>query len=332
MNERDRNLLAYLARPMKLDRLIAWTRQHSIFPFYHTVSPESLPHISHLYRVLTPAEFERDLDQLLQHYEPLSLKEYLEKDDKKTDRPGMVLSFDDGLKGCYQFIAPLLRKKGIPAVFFLNNRFIDNNGLFYRYKASLLIHRAQADCKVKENLAAFLKIPGEQLEASIRMIGWDQKALLDALAVEAELDFASYLRAKPVYLNKTEVKELLDWGFELGGHSSDHRDFTGLDEDQLFDQVRSSVKDLKKRFAIQTAYFSFPFSSDGVAKKIIDMILDEGTAAALMGTAGLKQTGRRDYIQRVPMEKYQTDACDTLKTEYFYYLLKSPLGKNRLRY
>lgn len=324
-------MLAILAGPMKLGNLIRWTGQHSIFPFYHTVSPEPLAHISHLYRVLTPEEFEKDLDQMLMHYEALSLGDYLDRVEPETKKRSMVLTFDDGLKGCYDYIAPLLKKKGVPAAFFLNNRFIDNRGLFYRYKASLLIHRAIHDCRVRENLADFLKISREQVETSIRMIGWDQRALLDALAREAEMDFKGYQRAKPVYLCKAEVREMLDWGFDVGGHSSEHIEFKGLDPDQMIEQVRSSVKDLRKRYNISTKYFSFPFSSDDIPQKVIDTLMEEGTARVLLGTAGLKQTGRRAYIQRIPMEKYQSSALQTLKTEYFYYLLKMPLGRNRLR-
>jgi hypothetical protein len=243
----------------------------------------------------------------------------------------MVLTFDDGLKGCYDYIAPLLKRKGVPATFFLNNRFIDNRGLFYRYKASLLIHRSIHDCRVQGKLAAYLKISKEQVETSIRMIGWDQRALLDALAREAELDYKGYQRALPVYLSKGEVREMLEWGFDVGGHSSEHMEFKGLDPDQMIDQVRSSIKDLRKRYNISTAYFSFPFTSDDVPQKVIDTLLEEGTARVLLGTAGLKQTGRQAYIQRIPMEKYEVPALQILKAEYFYYLLKMPLGRNRLR-
>ena len=331
MSDTVRNILSSLGHPMKLERLVRWTGQDSIFPFYHTVSPESLPHISHLYRVLKPAEFEQDLDQLLNWYEPLSLGEYLEGADSKKGKRVMVLSFDDGLKGCYDYIAPLLKKKGVPAVFFLNNKFIDNRGLFYRYKASLLIHQAKMDCRIRENLAEYLHIPKEQVEATLGMIGWDQRELLDALTVVAELDFPSYLRAHPVYMSKGEIRKLLDWGFDVGGHSSEHSDFADLEHDQLAEQVSSSIKDLQKRFDINTAYFSFPFTTDGVPFSVIDMLLEEGSASALLGTAGLKLTGRRAYIQRIPMEKYDAAALDILKAEYFYYLLKKPLGKNRLR-
>jgi peptidoglycan/xylan/chitin deacetylase (PgdA/CDA1 family) len=332
MNDNTQKLLSTMALPMKLDRLIKWTGQTGIFPFYHAVSPEPLPHISHLYRIFSPDEFEQDLDELLQYFKPLSLAEYLAGGTTKAYRPFMVLSFDDGLKGCHEYIAPLLKKKGIPAVFFLNNRFIDNRGLFYRYKASLLIHRSIRDCRAQEQLAEFLKVSKEQVETSIRMISWDQRALLDVMATETELDFSGYLRAKPVYMTKKEVRQLLRWGFEVGAHSSEHIDFMGMDPEQMIEQVSSSVKDLQKRFEIKTAYFSFPFSSDGVPQKVIDTLLKDGHATALLGTAGLKLTGRRNYIQRVPMDRYESTALESLKGEYLYYMLKKALGKNRLRY
>lgn len=321
-----------MARPMKLDSLIARSGQTSIFPFYHTVSPESLPHISHLYRVHKPAEFEKDLDQLLLHFEALSLGDYLENKGEERTKPNMVLTFDDGLKGCYDFIAPLLKSKGVPATFFLNNRFIDNKGLFYRYKASLLVHQVRDDCRAKEKVADFLKIDKEQVEASIKMIAWDQRTLLDALAKEAELDYSGYLRSKSVYMNKGEIESLIEWGFDIGAHSTDHVDFASLDAGAMIEQVKASIKDLQKRFGIQTAYFSFPFTSDGVPREVIDALLEDGTARALLGTAGFKRTGKHAYIQRIPMEKYETPALDTLKAEYLYYLLKMPLGRNRLRY
>jgi len=331
MNEGIRHSLSSMARLMSLDRMISWSGQPVVFPFYHTLAPESLPHISHLYRVIKPDAFEKDLDQLLKYFEALSLEDYLKGKEEKGGKRSMVLTFDDGLKGCYDFVAPLLIKKGIPATFLLNNKFIDNKGLFYRYKASLLIHRVRDDCRARENVAARLKIDGNQVESALGMIGWGQAALLDDLAPEAEMDYSGYLRYSPVYMSTKEVKDLLEWGFEIGAHSSEHMDFTRLEAEEIKGQVKSSLKDLKKRFGIKTAYFSFPFTSDGIPGKVIDELLEEGTARALLGTAGLKQTGRRAFIQRIPMEKYHLNAIETLKAEYFYYLLKAPLGRNRIR-
>ncbi len=169
-----------MAHPMNLDRLITWSGQDSFFPFYHTVSPEALPHISHLYRLVKTAAFENDLDELLLRFEPVSLGDYLENRGVKKGKRRMVLTFDDGLKECYDIIAPMLIKKGIPATFFLNNRFIDNRGLFYRYKASLLVHQVRDDCRAKEQVADYLHIDKELVEASIKMIAVFMAAFLPA--------------------------------------------------------------------------------------------------------------------------------------------------------
>ncbi|MDF1574879.1 MAG: polysaccharide deacetylase family protein [Bacteroidales bacterium] len=332
MKERIRKTITALARPWKLERLIGLSGEADIFPFYHTVSPEPLPHISHLYRVRKPEEFERDLEQLLSCFEPVSLASCLENRKDTRGRRRMVLSFDDGLSGCYQYIAPLLKKRGIPALFFLNNRFIDNRALFYRYKASLLLHRSKEDCRAREQMAAFLKIPEEQLETSIRMIAFDQRALLDALAREAELDFSAYLRSRAVYMDSEEIRELLRWGFDIGAHSADHMDFTLLEADEMIRQVLTSIRDLQQRFGISTSYFSFPFTSDGVPKQVIESLLEEGLATTLMGSAGLKRTGHPAFIQRIPMEQFEADAFEALKTEYLSFLFKKVAGLDRLRY
>lgn len=331
MSESYRRQIARVARSMNLDRLIKLSGQPLIFPFYHAVSEDPIPHVSHLYRVPTPLEFERDLELLLKYFEPMDMQTYLSLDGRGRNQRGLVLSFDDGLKECHQVIAPLLKKKGIPAVFFLNNRFIDNHGLFYRYKASLIIHQVREDCRVMERVSAFLKIPQVHVEKSIRMIGPKQISLLDMLAREAGVEYAAYLGDRPVYMDTKEVEELLEWGFDIGGHSLDHQNFTSMKETEMLEQVRMSIEDLMKRFSVNTRYFSFPFTSDGVPRSLIHRLLDEGFATALMGTAGLKKTGQSNYIQRIPMEGSGASALETLQTEYLYYLLKAPLGKNRLR-
>ena len=97
-------------------------------------------------------------------------------------RKQMVLSFDDGLVECHQVIAPLLMTKGVPATFFLNNHFIDNRDLFFRYKASLIIDQVISECKTREKAAEYLAIPEQQVPEAIRMIKFGQQVLLDELA------------------------------------------------------------------------------------------------------------------------------------------------------
>jgi len=335
MTDQRRKTILPLARRFSLGRLIALSGQYYAFPFYHSVSNHQLSHIKYLYNLRTEAEFKLDLDQFLRWYEPVTLSDYLkdvEGDDHKGRRRKMVLSFDDGLAECHILVAPILMNKGIPAVFFLNNGFIDNRDLFFRYKASILIDRVFSDSTAMKKAAEYLVIPEEQVVKAILMVRYNQRLLLDALAGEVDVDFEHYMKKQPVYMSSSQVRDLVKWGFEIGGHSPDHADFSLLNEEEIVAQVTLSVLDLHRRFGIETRFFSFPFTTQGVPKKVLDRLTDEMLADIIFGTAGLKKTRHPRFIQRIPMEDFGAPGLDTLKTEYFYYLLKEVLGRNRYRY
>lgn len=331
MIDRRRRILSGFAPLTNLERMVKRSRQPVIFPFYHEVSDTPLAHVSHLYPLRTRAAFEQDLEEMLRWYEPLSMADYLGGKGETGGKQYMVLSFDDGLTGCHEVIGPLLREKGIPAVFFLNNHFIDNRGLFYRYKASLLLDQIKSDQKVLKGVARSLSIEEKRVEETILLIGEGQVALLDLLLEEAGIVIDHYLKESPVYMNTTQVTELLQWGFDIGGHSPNHADFSKLNPEEITSQVSSSIGDLMHRFQIQTRYFSFPFTSDGIPVELIYKLLEEGVAEVLMGTAGLKKRKSPGFIQRIPMEEFPFSAARALKTEYLYYRLKGMAGRHSIR-
>ena len=342
-DQRRKNILP-LARRLSLERLIALSGQYFAFPYYHSVSNHQLSHIKYLYQLRTMAEFKRDLEVFLRWYEPVALSDYLRdveehggNDIKRKKGPEkkkrkMVLSFDDGLAECHSAAAPVLVRMGIPALFFLNNSFIDNRELFFRYKASILVDRVFSDGKAMKRAAEFLVIPEEQVVRAILMVRYKQRPLLDALAREVDVDYGEYMKTHPVYMSSSQIRELLRWGFEIGGHTRDHADFLQLNEEEMVAQVSQSVMDLRQRFGTATRFFALPFTSDGVPKRVVDRMLDERLVDAIFGTAGLKKTGHPRFIQRIPMEDSGWPALDILKAEYFYYLLKEVVGRNRYRY
>ena len=243
----------------------------------------------------------------------------------------MVLTIDDGLRACADIIAPILKRKGIPAIFFLNNSFLDNQSLFYRYKASLLIE-AYAEMKgdpeeMDENIGMERKYARQVLLD----VKYENRLLLDSIAESIGFSFEDYLKQNPVYLNSSQVTSLIKDGFEIGSHSFDHPDFDRMDADKAKTQIVESVSDLGKRFDQKKKYFSFPFSSDGVSLKVIDGLLKEEKVDAIFGTSGLKHYPHPGFIQRIPMEVPELAALQILKTEYLYYLAKAPFGKNTYR-
>ena len=128
----------------------AWqavSKQNIIFPFYHSVDNWEKPYLRYTFPVRTLKQCRDDLDWLMRHYEPISYNQLLEPGTKfSSTKKYFLLSFDDGLKSINNIVAPILKEKSIPAIFFINTGFTDNKDLFFRYKINLM--QAELD-KVK---------------------------------------------------------------------------------------------------------------------------------------------------------------------------------------
>ncbi len=317
---------------MNLKWLIALSGQNSIIPFYHVVSNEQLPHIQHLYRYRNVAEFEKDLDKMLIQYNPLSLSEFLNQNKIARKKRSMLLTFDDGLIECHRVIAPLLKKKGIPAVFFLNNHFIDNKGLFFRYKMSILVDRIHTNSEKISLVAKFLGIPDEKVFSTLKGISYSQLSIIDAVAEMLEVDYVEYMQTRPVYMSTDQVNELISWDFEIGGHSLDHPRYCDLNQEDMMHQTQHSMEDLTRRFNSRTTSFAFPFTSEHIPEIIIDELLSIKSLNLLLGTSGIKETLKAGFIQRIDMETFNLPAIEALKIKYLNYILKRPLKKHIYKY
>jgi peptidoglycan/xylan/chitin deacetylase (PgdA/CDA1 family) len=325
MERRDIRMISLITRLTGLRRLISRSGQHFIAPFYHVVSDDSLPHIRHLYTCRGTRDFEKDLDDLLSYFEPVGYTELRKGGISVLKKPAMLLTFDDGLAECHGIIAPLLKRKGIPALFFLNNNFIDNKGLFYRYKVSLLIDEIEKDPSVLAKAAVYLRVPEGQVRDLLLSVSYSQQVLLNALADDLKLDFYKYMGNRPVYMTSDEIKELIGWGFEIGSHGLDHPRMDQMKPDKIIEHVLTSVMDLQKRFMVNVTGFAFPFSSTGIPDKVIGTLLKQ--QLTLFGISGIRQTGTDRFIQRIDMEAFGIPALEVLKIKYLHYIIRKWQGR-----
>lgn len=303
-----------------------------IFPFYHAVSDQPLPHIKQLYSLRSINQFESDLDYLLKHFEPVSMRDFLNRGTGgPVQKPRMVLSFDDGLIQCYEEIMPLLLKKGVPALFFLNNAYIDNRDLFFRYGVSLLLEQLSGRSdEEKKQAAGILHCPVSKLRKRLLSLSYEEREMTGQLAVLWDYSFGDYMNRTPVYLSSQHIHKMKAEGFEFGSHGVDHPLFSMLTATAAIDQVRYSIKDLQERFGVDHRYFAFPFTDDGVADDTINHLFEERIIEAAFGAAGLKEDCWPAYFQRVPMEGMGLDARRVLRGELNRRRLRLISGKNRV--
>ncbi|MCB8998956.1 MAG: polysaccharide deacetylase family protein [Bacteroidales bacterium] len=335
--EAPRHILSRISSLFPLKPMISFSGQKLIFPVYHAASENPPAHLKYLYRIRSPKEFEKDLDEICRFFEPLS-PEILRAPGKlrRQKKPGFILSFDDGLREIKEQVEPILTRKGISAIFFLNNAFIDNKALFFRYKASVLadIIMNQSSDSIPEaeiiHILGLGKFEKERVVREILTISYLHSSKLDAIAEICNFDISDYLHTKRPYLETGEIIELQNKGFHIGAHSYDHPVFTDLNEEQMKFEITASIEDLVLRFNPPMRLFAFPFTDGGISHRVIESAFGN-KLDAIFGTAGIKKEKQSAHYQRIPVEKSASSLTNVLKTEYLYYLLKAPFGRNTLK-
>jgi peptidoglycan/xylan/chitin deacetylase (PgdA/CDA1 family) len=305
--------------------------QKLIAPFYHAISDEELPHIEHLYKVKDTKAFEADLDFLLKYYSPIDYKEFREVVllKKHLQKPSFLLSFDDGLKEFHDVIAPILLKKGIPAICFLNSGFVDNKDLFYRYKASLIFDKLKNEPKLIQRIPYDLN-DGQNIKEYLLSVTYQNKDLLNNIANLIGIDFSDFLNARKPYLSSQDISTLINQGFCFGAHSIDHPVFEYISEAEQMDQISKSTRFVHEKFGLPFSTFSFPFTDFNVRKSFFEEVKRRNIAEITFGCAGPKNDVITTNFQRIPFEVENKTAKQILNAELYYYLLKMPLGKNTL--
>ncbi len=330
MNFIKQKIIPFIASGININTLVSTSKQYTIYPFYHTVTDDYLPHISPLYKPKTIKEFQNDIDFLLKHFSPISAEDvYLSaKGEIKITKPSFHLSFDDGLREVYDIIFPILYQKGIPATVFVNSDFVDNKNLFYRYKAALIIDKINQGISINEvREISKLLMPFDKskknITSKILKINYLNCHILDEIASFLGIDFQSYLQNKKPYLSSIELKELHSKGFAIGGHSIDHPLYSLISEDKQIKQTLDSCSFAQKSFNEEYAYFAFPFSDAGIKDSFFSKIFD--SVSLTFGISGINAKQNGCHIGRIDMENYARNAEECVKKAYLINIVKGIL-------
>ncbi len=308
-----------LSNPVSFSYLLKHNDIPLVIPFYHVVSDEYLPHIANLYKYPDTKQFEKDLDFALKYFEPATIDELLEYavKHKKFPKKKVLFTFDDGLRQCYDVIAPILRKKGLTAIFFVNPVFLDNRELFFRYKQSILIDVVNKKFTKNKAKEYYKKILAYR----------DNTEMLNKIAYELEVSFEDYLRSRKPYMTSSQVAELMQQGFEIGGHSMTHPLFSKIDFNEQIRQTAESLDYCGTVLGCENKFFAFPFTDYGVKNEFFDYVFKHKIADLTFGTAGLKLDKQTRHLQRIPVEKY-SNIKQALKIEYLYFFIRKLFNKH----
>lgn len=304
--------------------------QKIIYPFYHAVNDVVPLHLRQLYPLHTCKQFENDLDDLLKVYKPVDIYDVLKWNQEKRTPSfrAFHLSFDDGLREVFEIIAPILKRKGIPATFFINSAFVDNKKLFYRFKASIIAEALFRNSVHNREIVEVLKINEIKDSSSNFVINakYNQETILNQIAKVLNIDFDNYLLENKPYMSTSQISQLAADGFAIGAHSVDHPLYSQLSELEQQRQTIDSLNYINETFHPSVRLFSFPFTDSGVNKSFFEAISLH--VDLTFGTAGIKRDSVDFNLQRIPVEKSASSAKEYIQKEYILYMIKKILNKH----
>ena len=306
-----------------------------VVPHWHVVSDIELPHVAGMYRFRNIRQFKADLDFFLRHYSPVTEQDvicYLH-DGLLLPPRSVLFTFDDGFREIHDVIAPLLRAKGVPAIFFLITSAIDNQHLCDAQKKSLLVASLAAGRQTAAALSEahqLLSQAGVSINANltsrIRAVSFRQHHLLDDLGHVLECDFLGYLASQRPYLSSAQVEMLIRQGFTIGAHSVDHTPYAELCLAEQLVQTRESMQWLSRRFNITCRSFAYPYRDSGISLDFFRAIFAEGELKLSFGTGGLIPHPFPCNLPRFSLERTDLTAAEVLANQFGRCLFRWKLG------
>lgn len=236
---------------------------------FHNISATDSPFTKGMNVSISPSKFEAALSFLTAHYTPVCLQDVLTDFNGRGLPPRAVLvTFDDAYASVAEFAAPLCRRFGVPAVFFVNAAFLDNQRLapdnLVCYVANVLGMETirSAARAVRGAGTPDLKSLSEVFTCFFPSISLaEREAFLDALRQLAGITESRVAKEAGLYLTSKKLSDLASFDFEIGNHTYTHVHCRSLAREDFGPQVDRNKAELESLSRTKVQSFSQPYGS-----------------------------------------------------------------------
>lgn len=223
-------------------------------------------------QLISKSLFEKEIDQIATQFDFLSIDQAVDflEGKRHLKRDSVVITFDDGYRGIYDNAYPILKKKGVPAIFYVctdyvgTARFFDHDRLFY------LIQRAMNASLPIEGLLLQRDVPldsanpitqGSPLAVTRRLLEICSKMELDAFMrlLQEKLDVVEAdFPSDGAIVGWDAVKEMAQEGMTFGSHTASHCLLTQVDAKVVLEELRLSKEVLEARLQQKVDHLAYP--------------------------------------------------------------------------
>jgi len=236
---------------------------------FHNISDTQSPFTAGIKVSITLKKFEAALRFLTAHYSPVRLQDILTDCNGRglPPRP-LLVTFDDAYASVAKWAAPLCRKYGVPAVFFVNAAFLNNQRLA---PDNFVCYVANMQGMEIINTAARI-VPGyETIElqslASVfstffsAVSPTEREVFLDALEQLSGVSQSSVAKDANLYLTSEQLRNLASFDFEIGNHTYTHTHCRCFSKPDFVSEVDRNQSELENLSGTKIRSFSLPYGS-----------------------------------------------------------------------
>ena len=289
---------------------------HAVILNYHRIAEPADDPLDREIISATPDEFAAQLDFLHANFDCLTLAEL---EDLITADPGgvaggrrVVLTFDDGYADNAAIAAPLLRRRGLPATFFITTGFIDGRRPAWWDEIAWILRAAAPQRLELPEFGLSLDLAAGRA-ASIRQTTDRYKAippqnaerLLDAIADRTGAGRMPQTVAVDVWMRWDDIRRLQQDGFDIGGHTVSHPVLARLPEDQQAEEVTGCFRRLLEELGRPPHAFSYPVGQpDSFTPQSRQAVAAAGFGIAFSFYGGVARAG---HVDRYNVPRFAVD-------------------------
>lgn len=243
----------------------------TIFLFHGVIDKNPFKIRNYTKKHLLEEEFEEVLDDLSSKGTCISLDEVYSLSKKKLDFKdySYSITFDDGFYNNFKIAAPILKKRGLSATFYVTNSFIDKNEMSWIDKIELMVENEEQNKEINIFNKRF-KISNNKKSKihflnSVRYLAKKNNTNFKKLVsnIKSQLKFKGKLYNLNNIIDKkmtwNQVKKLNQCKFfSIGGHTINHSILSFLKYSEAKKEIFNSINEIEKKAKIKIKHYSYP--------------------------------------------------------------------------
>ena len=207
--------------------------------------------------------------------------------DGRLPSRALSITFDDGYADNAEVAAPILRKLGLNATFFVSTGFLEggcmfNDRVIEAIRACRLSHIDLSSLELGSHPLSTPVQRRQAIEALLAGVKHRPPAARTA-AVNAIVRACEVQAPRALMMRPSQVRQLRDLGMDVGAHTVGHPILTRLAKDEARQEIATSKAYLEDLLGVAVPLFAYPNGAPGrdYGREHVDIVRDCGFAAAV---------------------------------------------------